>query len=89
MGLAINSVGHAVLACYKDFINNSNMREWADSPKFKKVTCKVTDEEFERAKEFENKVVMTESALDGNEVSMAFCPRHEYPKFFKYLRLYK
>ena len=34
-------------------------------------------------------VVLTESALGGQEVAIVFKPRHEWPKMFKFLRLYR
>ena len=34
-------------------------------------------------------VVLTESALGGQEVAIAFKPRREWPKAFRFLRLYK
>ena len=55
---------------------------------FYKAVCKVTDEEFERAKECPDHIVVTESALGGAEVALAFKPRDEWPKAFKFLRLY-
>lgn len=56
---------------------------------FYKAVCRVTDEEFERAKAFEDHVVLTESALQGQEVAIAFKPRREWPKAFRFFRLYK
>ncbi len=53
------------------------------------MACKVSDEEFERAKEFSDHVVLTESALDNQEVAVAFKPRAEWPEEFKSLRLYR
>lgn len=34
-------------------------------------------------------MVLTESALDGREVAIVFKPREEWPKMFKFLRLYR
>lgn len=47
------------------------------------------DAEFEAAKGFEDNVVLTESALDEAEVAIAFRPREEWPKAFKFYRLYR
>ena len=64
------------------------MAEWyADS--FRKVTCKVDDKTFEKAKEYEDYFVVTEMAFDNEEVALVFKPRREWPKFFKFLSLYK
>ena len=56
---------------------------------FYKVVCRVTDAEFEAAKLLEDSVVLTESALDNAEVAIAFRPRAEWPKAFKFYRLYR
>ena len=45
--------------------------------------------EFERAKSFEDHVVITESALDREEVAIAFKPRVEWPKPFRFYKLYR
>ena len=79
---------HASLAIYLKYKDREEVSEWVDGP-FYKVICKVNDKEFERAKHFEDNVVLTESALDGREVAIAFCPREEWPKPFKYYRLYR
>jgi peptidyl-tRNA hydrolase len=47
-GHAINAATRASLACFLKFAGNSDMQRWlADS--FKKVTCKVTDDELSLA----------------------------------------
>lgn len=88
VGLGANSIGHAVLACYLKFKDHPETVEWLASPSFKKVTCVVSDEEYERAKGYDDRVIMTEMALDGAEISMAFRPRRDWPKFFGSLKLY-
>jgi len=60
---------------------------WLSS--FRKVVCKVNEKEFENAKSVKKKVVITESALGDAEVAIAFSPREEWPKMFKFFRLYK
>jgi len=63
--------------------------EWSTNS-FRKVVCKVTEEEFKEAKTIElPHVVLTESGLDNQEVALVFGPQEEWPKFFKYLKLYK
>lgn len=93
LGHAILGAAHASLSGYLAFQNaegavGSNMRLWVHES-FRKVVCRVTDEEFERAKEYPDHRVMTESGLDNMEVAIVFAPREEWPKFFKFLRLYK
>ncbi len=87
-GLGVNAVGHAALATYLKFQNDPVTKEWVTSKHFRKVTCLVSDEEFEAAKQFEDYVVMTEDAIDNAEVSIGFKPREEWPLFFKSLKLY-
>ena len=45
--------------------------------------------EFENAKQVEDHVVLTESALGNREVAIVFKPRTEWPKMFKFLKLYR
>lgn len=89
LGKAVVSVAHASLAAYLKFEQSPEVQEWISGP-FYKMVCKVSDKEFENAKkDVEDHVVLSESALDGAEVSIAFKPREEWPKWFKFLRLYK
>lgn len=55
---------------------------------FRKVVCGVTDAEFDAAKSCADYVVITESALGGAEVALAFRPREQWPAAFRSLRLY-
>lgn len=87
-GFAVLAAAHASLACYLKFRDSAEVAEWLAGP-FYKAVCKVSDAEFERAKEVADHVVLTESALDGQEVAIAFKPRAEWPKAFKFYRLYK
>ena len=94
LGLAITAAAHASLAVYLKYVPGpgpsqvvEDFNEWLDHS-FRKVICKVNDKEFEKAKEYKNHEVLTESALDGQEVAIAFAPREEWPKMFKFLRLY-
>ena len=85
--MAIVSVGHASLACYLKYYGDYYMREWAERS-FKKVICKVNDKEFNRAKEFDDALVITESSIDNEEVCLALCPRLEWPKQVRFYKLY-
>jgi peptidyl-tRNA hydrolase len=87
IGKALVATAHASLACYLKFQNNDEMKEWL-SNSFYKVICKVNDKEFEKAKTYDDFVILTESTLDNKEVAIAFKPRTEYPKSFKFYRLY-
>jgi peptidyl-tRNA hydrolase len=87
-GFAILASAHASLACYLKFKENSDVLQWL-SGSFYKVICKVSNIEFEKAKETPDHIVLTESALDSQEVAIAFKPREEWPKSFKFFPLYK
>lgn len=89
MGFAVVAASHASLACYLKFKDSPEVAEWLAGPAFFKVVCKVNDKEFENARATEDNVVLTESALEGQEVAIAFRPREEWPKSFKFFRLYR
>ena len=72
-GFAILAASHASLACYLKFKDSPEVAEWLSGP-FYEAVCRVND---------------TESALDHQEVAIAFKPRVEWPKPFKFYRLYK
>lgn len=88
LGHAINSAAHASLACYLKFKDHPSMRPWLDHS-FRKVTVKVTREEFEAAKAEYGWVLLTESALNLQEVALVFHPRDIWPETFKSFPLYK
>lgn len=87
---------HASLAAWFKWAAHEDMEffpiflEWKDTS-FRKVICKATAEQFERAKlETENAhLVMTESSLGGRETALVLRIAEEYPKFFKFLPKYK
>jgi hypothetical protein len=87
-GFAVLAAAHASLAAYLKFKDTPEVAEWI-SGIFYKAVCRVTDEEFERAKAFEDHVVLTESALQAQEVAIAFKPRREWPKAFRFFGLYR
>jgi len=49
----------------------------------------VSDEQFGQAKAFLDFTIMTGSALDGQKMPIAFAPREERPKSFKFLQLHR
>lgn len=87
-GFAILAAAHASLAAYLKFKDTPEIAEWLSGP-FYKVVCRVNDKEFDAAKQFADNVVLTESALGQAEVAIAFKPREEWPKPFKFYTLYK
>ncbi|ABC33460.1 hypothetical protein HCH_06839 [Hahella chejuensis KCTC 2396] len=87
-GYAMVAAAHASLAAYLKFQEAEEVREWLSGP-FYKTLCKVNEKQFEKAKSFTDHVVITESALEGQEVALAFKPREEWPKDFKFYPLYR
>lgn len=87
-GKAMVGVAHASLACYLKFQDDPVVKDWLEGP-FYKTVCLVNDTEFKKAKSEHDHVVMTESTLDNQETVIAFRPREEYPKYFKFFRLFK
>jgi len=88
-GRAINSAAHAGVLIEKHFPqeNDPIMQEWLE--KFNKVTCKVTDKEFAKAKTYQDWFVVSEDKLNDEEILLFFKPREEWPRFFSFLKLYK
>jgi peptidyl-tRNA hydrolase len=87
-GFAVLAAAHASLAAYLKFKDEPEVAKWLFGP-FYKAVCKVNEKEFEKAKGYKDHVVITESAIEGQEVAIAFKPREEWPKMFNFLRLYK
>ena len=88
LGHAINSASHAGLMGYLKWKHDPIIHVWLDNS-FKKVTCKINQEEFDRAIKFDDYEVITELAFDQKPVGLVFKPRYEWPKFFNFLKLYK
>ncbi len=65
------------------------MQDWVTNS-FRKVSCKVSDEEFEAAKQHYpgDHLLVIESKLDQPEVALVFKPRRDWNPFFKTLKLY-
>jgi hypothetical protein len=90
LGHAALNIAHAMAVGFKRWHNDLDFQEWLNNS-FRKVLCEVTDEEFERAKTIlpeEDYAIIGECALN-DDVSIIFKPRKEWPKFFKYLKLFK
>lgn len=88
LGHQVNCAAHAALGCYLRFQDHPEVQDWLKNS-FRKVTCKVSEREFEQAKQYPDSVIITESALDGQEVAIAFRPRAEWPKAFEFFRLFR
>lgn len=87
-GKAVVGIAHASLACYLKYQDDKLVKEWLEGP-FYKTVCLVNDTEFEKAKAEADHIVITESTLENQETVIAFKPRAEYPKYFKFFRLFK
>lgn len=88
LGFALLAAAHASLAGYLKFQDTPEVRTWLSGP-FYKVVCKADPREFANAKEVPDHLVLTESALNHREVALVFKPREEWPKMFKFLKLYR
>jgi hypothetical protein len=100
LGHAVLAAAHASLGGYLTFrqtcaglpVPEDPVEEWVRNS-FRKVVCKVSDAEFEKAKTYgkpgEDFRVMTESGLGGMEVAIVFRPREDFEPFFKSLKLYR
>jgi peptidyl-tRNA hydrolase len=88
LGIAMVGVAHASLAAYLKFQTSPEINSWLSGP-FYKAVCKVNSKEFENAKQVEDHIIITESSLHNQEIAIAFKPRDDWPKMFKFLRLYK
>jgi hypothetical protein len=88
IGHAINCNGHGVLMAHLKWQHDPVYKLWLKES-FKKVTCKVDSKTFNRFKKYKNRVIVTESRLDGEEVAVVFKPRPKFPKEFKELSLFK
>jgi hypothetical protein len=88
-GHALNCAAHAGLIGWLEFGHLKETQEWLDFS-FKKVTCMVTEEEFEELKKVSNSYVIKESRLDNDEVAIVFAPRSKenWPEIMKTLRLW-
>lgn len=89
IGFALTAVAHAVAAAMDRWRGkDEDFDKWMETS-FRKVIVKVGKREFAGLKKVSDKIVMTESALHGDETAIVFKPREEYPKKFKFLRLYR
>jgi hypothetical protein len=80
---------HGTLMCYLRFQETDAMKDWLKNS-FRKVLCVVNENQWWEARSFcFDKVIVTESAFGGAEIGMVFAPRTEFPKCFKFYRLFK
>lgn len=80
---------HAALKSYVLFKDKTINIEYWFKYSFKKVVCKVNDKELELAKkEFKEYCELTESNLNSKVVAVVFVPNYEFPKCFKFFKLW-
>ena len=87
LGLAMTAAAHCATAAHQKFWGDPDYDWWLNNS-FKKVVCKVTDEEFEHAKQFDKHIVMDENNYNDEETAIVFCPREKFPKDFWSYKLY-
>ncbi|HET6247097.1 MAG TPA: hypothetical protein VFE47_05300 [Tepidisphaeraceae bacterium] len=88
LGFAMVGVAHASMAAYIKFADDAAVKQWISGP-FYKAVCRVSDVQFDEAKACPDHVIITESALGGQETVLAFKPREVWPKSFKFFSLYR
>lgn len=87
LGHAINCVGHAAASAVLNWNEDDTFQKWKRHS-FRKVTCKVSRQRFEEAKQYGDYILISEDVLNDTEVALAFKPRETWPEFFKKLKLY-
>ena len=87
-GYPLVVAAHSALIGFLTWQEDFDMARWVVFS-FKKVICKVTEKEFEEAKQFDKCEVITESSLDNQEVGLVFCPREAWPEEFNKYKLFR
>jgi hypothetical protein len=87
-GHAVNCAAHAGLIGWLEFKHRQDTKDWLKNS-FKKVTCIVSEEEFNEIKQIKHSKIITESNLENDEVGIVFAPRNEWPPIMKTLRLWR
>jgi len=81
---------HVPMLTFRKFYWSPLMDRWFWSPLQKTVVCKVTEQQFEKAKTYGAHFALTEAHRpELGELGLGFEVREEYHKFFKYLTLWK
>lgn len=86
LGVGIVSVAHAPVMLMQKYRDDELLKEWLETS-FRKVVCWVSDEEFEKYKNMDRSIIVSESKFDDKETAIALCPRKEWPKAFHYFML--
>lgn len=81
---------HTAMGTYKKFELWIGTQKWFLTKLQKTVICKVSRRQFEIAKGYGEYFALTEvHHQELGELGLGFCVQGEYPKFFKFLPLYK
>jgi len=80
---------HTQMLTYKKFARNNLMQWWFETSLQRTVICKVNTKTFEEAKKYGEYFALTEvHHVELGELGLGFDIQAEYPKFFKFLKLY-
>ena len=81
---------HTTLGTYKRFQEQSRMKAWFNTDLQKTVVCKVNAKTFEKAKYYGEFFALIEvHHKELGELGLGFNIYDGYPKFMKFLKLYK
>ena len=87
-GHAINSAAHAGTIIMLNWADDPIVKAWLKD-RIRKVTCAITANEFIYLTGFDlEHQVITEAAFNDESVGIVFKPQLEWPKYFKYLKLW-
>ena len=80
---------HASLAAWLKYESTNSVRDWVNNS-FRKVVCRVSEDEFNRAALFNGSHVTTASELENKQVCCVLVPMvEEYPPEVKKYELWK
>jgi hypothetical protein len=87
---AVVGAAHASVAGFLKWEDDDLTYEWAHSVFYKHIKI-ANDEEFEKCKleKYGDKIVLTESSLDGEETAIVYRIQKDYPQFLKTLPRWK
>lgn len=87
---AVVGAAHASLAGYLKWKDDELTNKWANGIFYKHVKLAMADQ-FEKAKseKYGDKIVITESCLDGEEVAIVYRVQEDYSSFLKTLPKWK
>ena len=89
IGHAVNGAAHAAAIAFREWGDDPEFQDWANNS-FRKVSCVVTEEEFEKALTYgcDSAIVGEQHFGPDAQLALVFRPRRDWPGFFGSLRLY-